>query len=39
MPEEDVELVRTALRALDQRDVGSYLSVAAPEIELINPVR
>jgi ketosteroid isomerase-like protein len=37
MSEENVEIVRTALTALDQRDVERYLSVASPEIELISP--
>ena len=37
MSQENVETVRTALTALDQRDVERYLSVASPEIELINP--
>jgi hypothetical protein len=32
-----VETVRTALRALDRRDVELYLSAASPEIELITP--
>ena len=37
MSEGNIEVVRTALTALDQRDVELYLSVASPEIELINP--
>jgi ketosteroid isomerase-like protein len=37
MSEENVETVRIALRALDQRDVEGYLGVASPEIEVINP--
>jgi ketosteroid isomerase-like protein len=37
MSEENVEVVRTALTALDQRDVELYLSVASPEIELVTP--
>jgi ketosteroid isomerase-like protein len=37
MSEKNVEIVRTALTALDQRDVDLYLSVASPQIELINP--
>jgi ketosteroid isomerase-like protein len=37
MSKENVETVRTALRALDQRDVEGYLRVASPDIELINP--
>jgi ketosteroid isomerase-like protein len=38
MSEANVETVRRALAALDQRDVEAYLEVASPEIELINPV-
>jgi ketosteroid isomerase-like protein len=37
MSHESVEVVRTALAALDRRDVERYLSVASDEIELINP--
>ena len=37
MSQEPVEVVRTALGALDQRDVDRYLSVASDEIELITP--
>ena len=37
MSEENVEIVRIALRALDQRDVEAYLRVASPQIELITP--
>jgi len=37
MSEENIEIVRAALAALDQRDVEGYPSVASPEIELINP--
>jgi ketosteroid isomerase-like protein len=37
MSEENVEVVRTALTALDRRDVELYLSIASPEIELITP--
>lgn len=37
MSEENVETVRIALRALDQRDVDAYLRVASPDIEVINP--
>jgi ketosteroid isomerase-like protein len=32
-----VEIVRIALRALDQRDIEGYLRVASPDIEVINP--
>ena len=35
--QEDIEVVRSALTALDQRDVDRYLSVASDEIELITP--
>ncbi len=37
MSHEHVELVRTALTALDHRDVEAYLRVASPQIELVNP--
>ena len=37
MSRADLETVRTALSALDRRDVELYLSVASPEIELITP--
>jgi hypothetical protein len=37
MAQANVETVRTALRALDRRDVELYLSVASAEIELITP--
>jgi ketosteroid isomerase-like protein len=37
MSEQNVETVRIALSALDQRDVDGYLRVASPEIEVINP--
>jgi ketosteroid isomerase-like protein len=35
--QENVEVIREALAALDRRDVEAYLEVASPEIELINP--
>jgi ketosteroid isomerase-like protein len=37
MSQENVDVVRHALAALDRRDVEAYLEVAAPAIELINP--
>jgi hypothetical protein len=37
MSQENVEIVRTALTALEQRDVELYISVASPEIELVTP--
>jgi ketosteroid isomerase-like protein len=37
MSEENVEVVRRALAALDRRDVEAYLEVASPQIELITP--
>ena len=37
MSQENVEIVRKALAALDDRDVEAYLSVASPRIELITP--
>jgi ketosteroid isomerase-like protein len=35
MSEENVEVVRRALTALDRRDVEAYLEVVSPQIELI----
>ena len=35
MSQEDVEVVRRALAALDRRNVEAYLEVASPHIELI----
>ena len=35
MSQENVEVVRQALAALDRRDVEAYLEVASPQIELI----
>ena len=35
MSQENVEVVRRALTALDRRDVEAYLEVASPQIELI----
>src|SRR5512133_769997 len=37
MSQENVEVVRRALAALDRRDVEAYLKVASPDIELIQP--
>ena len=37
MSQENVEVVRRAPAALDRRDVATYLEVASPEIELVNP--
>ena len=37
MSQENVEVVRLALAALDRRDVEAYLEVASPQIELITP--
>ena len=37
MSQENVEIVRSALAALDRRDVEAYLELASPEIELITP--
>jgi hypothetical protein len=34
MSQENVEVVRRALAALDRRDVEAYLGVASPQIEL-----
>jgi ketosteroid isomerase-like protein len=37
MSQENVEVVRRALAALNRRDVEAYLEVASPQIELITP--
>ena len=37
MSQENVEVVRRALAALDSRDLEAYLEVASPQIELITP--
>ena len=37
MSQENVEVVRRALDALDRRDLDAYLEVASPQIELITP--
>jgi len=37
MSQENMEIVRQALSALDRRDVEAYLRVASPQIELVNP--
>jgi len=37
MSQENVEIVREALAALDRRDVNAYLALASPEIEVVNP--
>jgi ketosteroid isomerase-like protein len=37
MAQENVEIIRRALAALDRRDVEAYLKVASPQIELITP--
>jgi limonene-1,2-epoxide hydrolase len=38
MPEENVEIVRGAIAALNERDVDGYLGLCAPDVELITPV-
>ena len=37
MSQENADVVRRALAALDRRDVEAYLEVASPQIELITP--
>jgi ketosteroid isomerase-like protein len=37
MSQENVEIVRAALAALDRRDVDAYLALASPEIEVVIP--
>jgi ketosteroid isomerase-like protein len=38
MSQENVEIVRRAIGALNQRDVSLYLTLCAPDVELISPV-
>jgi ketosteroid isomerase-like protein len=38
MSQENVELVRQAISAINERDVDAYLALCTPDIELINPV-
>jgi ketosteroid isomerase-like protein len=38
MSEENVEIVRGAIAALNKRDVDGYLGLCAPDVELITPV-
>jgi len=38
MSEENVEIVRRAVAAINDRDVDAYLALCDPDVELINPV-
>jgi ketosteroid isomerase-like protein len=38
MSRENVEIVRRAIAALNERDVRLYLTLCAPDVELISPV-
>jgi ketosteroid isomerase-like protein len=38
MSQENVEIVRRAIAALNERDVRLYLTLCAPDMELISPV-
>jgi ketosteroid isomerase-like protein len=38
MSRENVELVRRAIAALNDRDVDAYLALCTPDIELVSPV-
>src|ERR1700754_66637 len=38
MSEENVEIVRGGIAALNERDVDGYLALCAPDVELITPV-
>ena len=38
MSQENVEVVKQAIAAVNERDVDAYLGLCAPDIELINPV-
>jgi ketosteroid isomerase-like protein len=38
MSQENVEVVRRAISAINERDVDAYLALCNPDVELINPV-
>ena len=38
MSQENVEVVKGAIAAINERDVDAYLALCAPDFELINPV-
>jgi ketosteroid isomerase-like protein len=38
MSKENVEIVRRAISAVNERDVDAYLALCSPDFELINPV-
>ena len=38
MSQENVEVVKAAIAAINARDVDAYLALCAPDFELINPV-
>src|SRR6266404_1106999 len=38
MSQENVEIVKRAIAAINQRDVSLYLTLCAPDVELISPV-
>jgi len=38
MPQQNLEVVKRAISAINERDVDAYLSVCRSDIELINPV-
>ena len=38
MSQENVEVVKRAIAAINERDVDAYLALCAPDFELINPV-
>jgi ketosteroid isomerase-like protein len=38
MSQENVEVVKRAIAAINERDVDAYLGLCAPDFELINPV-
>ena len=38
MSQENVEVVKRAISAINERNVGAYLALCNPNIELINPI-
>jgi ketosteroid isomerase-like protein len=38
MSQENVEVVKRAIAAINERDVDAYLALCAPQFELINPL-
>jgi ketosteroid isomerase-like protein len=38
MSQENLEVVKRAISAINERDVDAYVSVCAPDFEMINPI-